>query len=386
MANITRNTIVGIFQDEATAEAVASELVNAGISRSDVHIGSRSNWAADAATGGSGMTGRAPEHRSGGFMGWLESLFGSDTSEEERGHYAETVRRGNCVVAVDADESNRDRVVDILERNNARNIDEHVQNYRQSGYTGFDANAAPYSDDEVERERSSWQSGYSERRNVVDQGQSKSIPVVKEELQVGKRPVQGGGVRIYTRTVEEPVEKEVTLRDEKVSVERRPANRAATDADANAFQDQTIEVTETSEKPVITKQARVVEEVVVGKQATEHTETVRDTVRNQKVEVEQLNATDAGTAGRSSAAQDYSTDFRRHFETQYSGSGATYNTYAPAYDYGYSMANNPQYRGKRFEEVEDTLKTEYARNYPGSAWDKMRNAVRYGWERVTGQR
>ena len=142
---ITRNTTVGIFRDDATAQAVVAELVNAGLPRSDVHIGSRGDWATDAAVGGSGLTGRAHEHRHGGFMGWLESLFGSDASEEERGHYAETVRRGNCVVAVDTDERNRDRVVEILEQNDASNIDEQVENYRQKGYTSFDPNAAQQS-------------------------------------------------------------------------------------------------------------------------------------------------------------------------------------------------------------------------------------------------
>lgn len=369
MANATRNTIVGIFQDDTTAQSVASELENAGIPRSNIHIGSRDNWATEAATGGSGLTGHAPEHRHSGFMGWLESLFGSDTSEDERGHYAETVRRGNCVVAVDADERDRDRVVEILETNNARDIDEQVASYRQEGYTSFDQNAPPYSEAEAERERQS----------------SQSVPIVKEELQVGKRAVRRGGVRIYTRSVDEPVEEQVTLHQEKVNVQRRPVNRPATDADASAFKDQTIEVTETAEEPVVSKRARVVEEVVVGKEITERTETIRDTVRNQKVEVEQLNPQSGGTLGET-AAQDYTNDFRRNFETQYGGSGANYETYAPAYDYGYRMASAPQYRGRRFEDVEDDLRADYSRNYPESAWDKMRNAIRYGWERVTGKR
>jgi stress response protein YsnF len=46
-----------------------------------------------------------------------------------------------------------------------------------------------------------------------------------------------------------------------------------------------VEVRETSEEPVIAKTARVVEEVVIGREATERTETVKDTVRREEVEV-----------------------------------------------------------------------------------------------------
>ena len=71
-------------------------------------------------------------------------------------------------------------------------------------------------------------------------------------------------------------------------------DRAATGADM-AFREGTIEVTETSEVPVVAKEARVVEEVVVGKTATDRTETVRDTVRRTDVEVEDLDSTRGGT-------------------------------------------------------------------------------------------
>ena len=71
-----------------------------------------------------------------------------------------------------------------------------------------------------------------------------------------------------------------------------------------AFHEGTIEVTETSEVPVISKEARVVEEVVVGKTAANRTETARDTVRRTNVDVELINAanTTTGTTGTMGAA------------------------------------------------------------------------------------
>ncbi|HYP52800.1 MAG TPA: YsnF/AvaK domain-containing protein [Pyrinomonadaceae bacterium] len=112
------------------------------------------------------------------------------------------------------------------------------------------------------------------------------IPVVEEQLEVGKREVERGGVRVESRVTERPVEEQVHLREERVNVERRPVDRPVTNADA-AFREGTIEVTERAEEAVVAKQARVVEEVVVNKEVGERTETVRDTVRRTDVDVQE---------------------------------------------------------------------------------------------------
>ena len=106
--------------------------------------------------------------------------------------------------------------------------------------------------------------------------------------------MQRGGARIHTYVTEKPVDASVTLREEHVTVDRRPVDRAVTDADL-AFGEKSFEVTDTAEVPVVAKSARVVEEVVVGKTATERTETVTDTVRRTDVEVEELTDTSAAS-------------------------------------------------------------------------------------------
>ena len=125
-----------------------------------------------------------------------------------------------------------------------------------------------------------------------------TLPVIEEQLQVGKREVQSGGVRVHRRVTEKPVEETVTLREEEVNVERRPANREVSQADMAAMRGGTIEVTEMAEQAVVAKQARVVGEVVISKDVAEREETVRDTVRRTDVEVEQL---DADTMARGKA-------------------------------------------------------------------------------------
>jgi len=130
-----------------------------------------------------------------------------------------------------------------------------------------------------------------ERARIIEDREA-VLPVIEEELQVGKREVETGGVRVTNRVTETPVEGQVSLREEHVNVERRPVNRPVSDADAVAFREGTIEVSEKAEHAVIGKQARVVEEVVIDKQATERTQTVRDTVKRTDVEVEDLTRQD----------------------------------------------------------------------------------------------
>jgi len=120
-----------------------------------------------------------------------------------------------------------------------------------------------------------------------------TIPVIEEELQVGKREVQTGGVRVETNITERPVEKTVTLREEEINVERRPVDRPAGEADLSRAKEADFVVRGTGEKAVVAKDARVVEEVVIGKDVSERTETINDTVRRSEVDVEKIRTDEA---------------------------------------------------------------------------------------------
>jgi uncharacterized protein (TIGR02271 family) len=115
-----------------------------------------------------------------------------------------------------------------------------------------------------------------------------SIPIIEEDVNIGKREVRRGGVRLRSRIVEKPVEETLRLREEHVQVERTPADRDALDSELDNFKEETIEVTEYGEEPIISRKARVVEEVKVGKQVHERKETVRGTKRKTEVDIEDL--------------------------------------------------------------------------------------------------
>jgi uncharacterized protein (TIGR02271 family) len=112
-----------------------------------------------------------------------------------------------------------------------------------------------------------------------------AIPVYEEQLRVGKRDVNHGRVRVRSYVVEKPVSEQVNLRNENVQVERKPVDRPVGAADA-VFQDRVIEAEEHAEEAIVGKKARVKEEITLKKDADQRTQTVSDTVRQTKVDVE----------------------------------------------------------------------------------------------------
>ena len=208
-----------------------------------------------------------------------------------------------------------------------------------------------------------------------------AIPVVQEQLKVGKREVQRGGVRVFSRVVETPVNESIGLREEHVNVQRRSVDEPISTTDATAFKEQSIEMRETAEEAVVEKSARVVEEVMVNKEVTQREQQIHDTVRHTEVEVEQLGAGSARSSMMSD--DDY---YRNHFTSNYGTTGASYEDYAPAYSYGSEMARNQKYSGRKWDDVETDLSSDWstrAGNKAGSTWEKMKAAVRHGWDRMT---
>jgi len=81
-------------------------------------------------------------------------------------------------------------------------------------------------------------------------------------------------------------------------------------------------------------------------------------------------------------------EYRSHWNATYSTSSdaGSYDDYKPAYAYGSSMAQDPKYRGRQWGEVENDLRTDWDTRYGSggqSTWEKMKSAVRHGWDRMT---
>jgi uncharacterized protein (TIGR02271 family) len=315
----------------------------------------------------------------GGIIGALIDL---GIPEESAHVYAESVRRGNVLVAAQVGDNRVEEATRIMEREGLIDIEREADSWRSSGWSRFDHDNDMSDRTIADRTTvSNTMTNTTPRSNRVTDINDETIEVVEEDLQVGKRAVETGGVRVTSHMREVPVEEEVRLREEHVQVERRPVNRPATAADMNAFRDQTIEVTETNEEAVIAKEARVVEEIHVRKDVDERVEKVRDTVRRTEVDVEPM-AT--GTRTTYTAYETYDPDFRTHFQTTYSRMGGNYDRYQPAYRYGYTLATDDRYRGRNWNEIEPEVHRAWNTQNQGT-WEDFKDAVQYSWDKVRGR-
>jgi stress response protein YsnF len=284
----SHGTVIGAFDDEARAQRAVQQLVSEGFDRSNIHV------ERGQAAGAQPRAETTEEHpRSGGFFSWL---FGEDdTYEPQRNTYNEAVRRGSSVVVVDVDsDQDAERAVACLHGQGAINVDERAQQWRAEGWTDRPAAAA-----------SDVRSG-----GAAQVGKEGVLDVIEEQLQVGKRALDKGGVRVIQRVSQKPVSEVVRLREERAVVDRRVVDRPATAGDLDTFKEGTLEVREMAEEPVVAKTARVVEEVRVGKEVREREETVEDTVRRKDVEVQRMEGSRSGERERAVAADNLREDPR----------------------------------------------------------------------------
>ncbi|WEZ85977.1 YsnF/AvaK domain-containing protein (plasmid) [Rhizobium sp. 32-5/1] len=259
------NTITAFYDDRAEADRAIERLAEAGIPRSAIQI------IAD----NSGDT-TATAHESKGFWAALGEFFMAD---DDRNTYGEGIRRGGYLVTVSGYPLDlHDRALDILDDEGSIDIDERSKAWESEGWSRSGSNES-FASSSYDR------TSGTARSSTLEGDNEEVIPVVEEELRVGKRDVNNGRVRVRSYVTETPVSESVSLRDEDVEVTRRTVDRPLTGAD-NAFVDRTIEAEEHREEAIVSKDVRVVEEIALKKTAEQRQETVSDSVRKTEVEVE----------------------------------------------------------------------------------------------------
>ena len=290
-------TVTCLFGSDSQASSIVSELEQSGISQGKICLftasGNNRTW-----DGTSGFD----ESTSGSHHDRVENyLTTNGVPHDDARAYAEGVRRGHALIAVRCDDDEVDRVVDILDDDDVLDLDERQDAWRSEGWSHQGSGVADLGGTATTSAGmlgSGLTGGMRDRESLQDdrlyaEGRSSDrdevIPVAEEELHVGKREVSHGRVRIRSHVTERPVEEQVSLREERVSVERRPVEgtlRTGSANDGDLFRERSIEMEERAEEAVVSKEARVVEEVVVRKDADQRTQTVSDTVRKTEVEVD----------------------------------------------------------------------------------------------------
>lgn len=312
-------TVIGLLSDAREAKRTADDLRKIGAR--DISIISR-----DGSSSGPLASYLAPTGAATSGDGGIPALERMGLSRAEAQRYLEGLRSGYTLEAALVEDDRADQALAIIKQHSV----------------SFEGSA---------------------REGVKGRGEA-VVPVVAEQLSVGTRAVEAGGVRVTSTVQEIPVQEQVQLREERIDVQRRPANRAVTEGD-QPFREKSFEVKATSEEPVVAKEARVVEEVVIRKDQNVRTEAVRETVRRENVNVEELG-----------------TRYREHFQQNYGRGGqARFDDYAPAYRYGHSLRENRAFQNRQWNDIEPNARADWERSSPGT-WDRFKEAVRHAWEDV----
>jgi uncharacterized protein (TIGR02271 family) len=331
-------TVIGFFDNASEAQQAVQALVDKGFSRSNIDVSTSASGAtgtSNLSSGGSlnsGVDTTADINRNldsvsgsnyssdstidstsgntfdrtynkdydtnrdeeSGISKFFRNLFGDDDDEVKT--YSGVANRSGSIVTVHAQSSDEaERAADILDDYGAVDVNERASQYGLRSNTGSDTGSSS--------------GNYASGTDITSNESTSSIPIIEENLNVGKRQVQTGGARLRSRIVERPVEESLRLREEHVRVERTSVDRPATDADFQNFQEGTIEIVESAEVPVVSKEARVVEEISLNKDVDEREETIRDTVRSTQVDIENLDKDDLNTnRNRSSSQDDFTTN------------------------------------------------------------------------------
>lgn len=283
-------SVVAFFDKREEADRAIQRLVTAGIPRSEINI-------VEGARGGAGSSSTMSSQDDKGFWELLKDLF---LPEEDRHAYAEGLRRGGYVVSVRTSQAHYNQVLDILDAEGTVDIEQRESAWRSEGWSGYQpgkmgvAGSAAGPTGSTSASMMGGATAPSMARGMAASAtgaaataaREEVIPVAEEQLRVGKREVGHGRVRIRSYTVETPVTEQIGLREEHVTLERRPVDRPLTAANSAAlFRDRTIEAEERAEEAVIAKDVRIKEEIAIGKKVEQHTQTVSDKVRHTEVEV-----------------------------------------------------------------------------------------------------
>jgi uncharacterized protein (TIGR02271 family) len=313
-------TIFGLFDDQKSAKQAAEAVEKAGFSEKHISILTRAD------------KGKLAALRKSAHNGQVE--FYIDSVEKD----------GSTLVVVDSEEAKVSRAAEILAKHGMVDVERRAEVH---------GGKVALRDDKV-----------------GDQ----VLKVVEESLEVGKREVERGKVRVYNRITSKEVEQKVGLRHETIEVQRRPVDRPAEAGTIDElFQERSFEVRELHEVPIINKVARVLEEVVVRKDVAERMHTVKDTVRRSDVEVERIHA--------HPTFEEFDSDLHEYYAESLSKTGRRYDDYLPAFKFGFSLATSEPTHNPNWTELEARAQKTWEQTNPGT-WSTYKAAIHHAFDRA----
>lgn len=255
-------TVVAAFDTPAHAQAAVDALKAGGFHADDISVFDKNRV---------GL--RQP--------GLWERMFGGGLAQHEADVYTQSLERGGNVVSVRVPDNEVAHATGILDIH--RPIDVHDR--------AITTGIAPAGKVEAAAASIAAAPIAAGQKVAVSpklaEAHDEVLRLAEEQLEVGKRMVETGRTRVRRFVTEREASADVTLHEEHADVIRRAVSDPKYIGEID-WADSTIEVRETAEQALVSKTARVVEEVGLRKIGTDHVETVHDKIRRQQVEIERL--------------------------------------------------------------------------------------------------
>jgi uncharacterized protein (TIGR02271 family) len=264
-------TLVAVYDTEAHADAAVKALKAAGFAESDISVFNDDRLKA-------GRTSLSPGVKEAGL--W-QRLFGADVYEHEANIYGQTVQDGGVVISVRVPESEVAHARAVLDIH--RPVDVHDRALTA-------AVAPPARVEAIEKKLEAVPLAAVQKVAVSPKlaaAQPDVLRLAEEQLQVGKEMAEAGRTRVRRFVTEREAAADVTLHEEHAEVLRKAISDPKYVAEID-WADGTIEVIETAEHALVSKTARIVEEVSLRKIGSDHVETIKDKIRRQQVEIERI--------------------------------------------------------------------------------------------------
>ena len=281
--------------------------------------------------------------------------------------FEQGVEQGNTLVILEVDDDRAPRILQQMKNGDAR--------MGQSQTDGRQMEQRTTEEPAMQARR-----GAATRDQRMDgEDIAQRIPVIEEELHVGKKVRDTGGIHVERTVQNKPVHESVDLMEEHVEVNRHSANRSATNEDLmGAFEEGSFDLREQKEELIVEKEPRVVEEVEIRKSVEHRQQAVDETLRRVDVNIQELNR----QAPQDMRYEALSKGYRKHFETNYGSQGQRFEDFEPAYRFGHAHALRDDWRSHDFQTVSPHLKADYEKGSGQGAWERGRGAIEHAWNDV----
>ena len=321
---LTGRTVIGVFDEAASADRAIDALQAAGFSSADIHHSGRGTTSTSGTNDGgffagvrNFFTGNDTTDTTGGHV--ASDLTNMGVSNDESQYYENEYNNGRTVVSVNAG-SRAEEAKTILDTNGAYNYASRRGGTTSTASTYSTTSGTPdtgYADAATTGYAAGTTTdttnttGYDRTRNADYANETdaeRTLRLRAEQLNVSKQSVQAGEVDLRKEVVSQQQTINVPVTHEEVYIENRPVTDATVDDNTPIGEGENIRVPVSQERVNVSKDTVVTGEVSINKRAVQETQQVTDTVRHEEARLDQsgnpiVSGNDINTVGTTNTDQ-----------------------------------------------------------------------------------